>query len=81
MIGLEISYWIMIFLMGKADTTLFIKQKNQDILVVQIYVDDIIFGSTNQSLCKGFSSCMSKEFEMHDGRIEEFPRTSNQIKQ
>ncbi|KAH9679772.1 hypothetical protein KPL71_026267 [Citrus sinensis] len=52
------------FSMGKADTTLFIKNKNQDILVVQIYVDDIIFGSTNESLCKEFSSCMSKEFEM-----------------
>ena len=52
------------FSMGKADTTFFIKNKNQDILVVQIYVDDIIFGSTNESLCKEFSSCMSKEFEM-----------------
>ncbi|KAH9648503.1 hypothetical protein KPL70_025607 [Citrus sinensis] len=52
------------FLMGKADTTLFVKYKNQDILVVQIYVDDIIFGSTNELLCKDFSSCMSQEFEM-----------------
>ena len=50
------------FLMGKADTTLFVKHKNQDILIVQIYIDDIIFGSTNELLCKGFSSCMSKEF-------------------
>ncbi|KAH9768926.1 hypothetical protein KPL71_011792 [Citrus sinensis] len=52
------------FSMGKADTTLFVKHKNQDILIVQIYVDDIIFGSTNELLCKDFSSCMSKEFEM-----------------
>ena len=52
------------FSMGKTDTTLFIKHKNQYILIVQIYVDDIIFGSTNQSLCEEFSSCMSKEFEM-----------------
>ncbi|KAH9648834.1 hypothetical protein KPL70_025758 [Citrus sinensis] len=52
------------FSMGKADTTLFVKHKNQDILIVQIYVDDIIFGSTNELLCKEFSSCMSKEFEM-----------------
>ena len=36
------------FSMGKTDTTLFVKHKNQDILVVQIYVDDIIFGSTNE---------------------------------
>ena len=50
--------------MGKADTTLFVKHKNQDILIVQIYVDDIIFGSINELLCKEFSLCMSKEFEM-----------------
>ena len=52
------------FSMRKAYTTLFVKHKNQDILIVQIYVDDIIFGSTNELLCKEFSSCMSKEFEM-----------------
>ncbi|KAH9770963.1 hypothetical protein KPL71_012543 [Citrus sinensis] len=52
------------FSMGKADTTLFVKHKNQYILIVQIYVDDIIFGSTNELLCKDFSSCMSQEFEM-----------------
>ncbi|KAH9705964.1 hypothetical protein KPL70_012065 [Citrus sinensis] len=52
------------FSMGKVDTTLFVKHKNQDILIVQIYVDDIIFGSTNELLCKDFSSCMSQEFEM-----------------
>ena len=43
---------------------LFVQHKNQDILVVQIYVDDIIFGSINESLCYEFSSYMSKEFEM-----------------
>ncbi|KAH9717278.1 hypothetical protein KPL71_021758 [Citrus sinensis] len=52
------------FSMGKADTTLFVKHKNQDILIVQIYVDDIIFGSTNELLCKDFSSYISQEFEM-----------------
>ena len=31
---------------------------------MQIYVDDIIFGSTNKKLCKDFDSCMKKEFEM-----------------
>ena len=52
------------FSMGKMDIALFVKHKNQDIIVVQIYVDDIIFGSTNELLCKEFSSYMSKEFEM-----------------
>ena len=32
--------------------------------MVQIYVDDIIFGSTNESLCKEFSIDMQSEFEM-----------------
>ena len=33
-------------------------------LLVQIYVDDIIFGATNELLCKEFSKCMQGEFEM-----------------
>ncbi|GMI76746.1 hypothetical protein HRI_001343900 [Hibiscus trionum] len=49
---------------GKVDTTLFIKRYNNDILVVQIYVDDIIFGSTNECYCKDFSKLMQGEFEM-----------------
>ena len=52
------------FSMGKADTTLFIKKKGDDIIVVQIYVDDIIFGATNDFLCQEFSKCMHSEFEM-----------------
>jgi len=40
------------FSRGKVDTTLFIKKKLNDSLLVQTYVDDIIFGSTNDSLCK-----------------------------
>ena len=49
---------------GKVDNTLFIKKKGKDILLVQIYVDDIIFGATNETLCKDFSSMMQEEFEM-----------------
>ena len=52
------------FSRGKVDTTLFIKKKLNDILLVQIYVDDIIFGSTNDSLCKEFSQDMQSEFKM-----------------
>ena len=48
----------------KIDTTFFTKHIENDILIVQIYVDDIIFGSTNETLCKDFESCMKKEFEM-----------------
>jgi len=52
------------FKRGQVDTTLFRRTLEKDILVVQIYVDDIIFGSTNASLCKEFSKLMHDEFEM-----------------
>ena len=38
------------FIKKNVDTTLFLKKNNNDLLVVQIYVDDIIFGATNESL-------------------------------
>nr|CAN79692.1 hypothetical protein VITISV_030995 [Vitis vinifera] len=50
--------------MGKIDTTLFIKTKENDMLLVQIYVDDIIFSGTNVSLCEEFSKCIHSKFEM-----------------
>jgi hypothetical protein len=37
---------------GKVDTTLFTKKIGHDIFICQIYVDDIIFGSTNESFCE-----------------------------
>jgi len=42
------------------NTTLFTKHVNKNILIVQIYVDDIIFSSTNNGLCKDFESCMKE---------------------
>ena len=41
--------------MEKIDRTLFIKTKENDMLLVQIYVDDFIFGATNVSLYEEFS--------------------------
>nr|GEV58967.1 hypothetical protein [Tanacetum cinerariifolium] len=49
---------------GKIDQTLFIKKKNGNILVVQVYVDDIIFGSTNKDLCKAFEKLMKYKFQI-----------------
>ena len=46
------------------DKTLFIKKKNNKLLVIQIYVDDIIFGVTNEILCKEFTKLIQKEFEI-----------------
>nr|GFA27137.1 putative ribonuclease H-like domain-containing protein [Tanacetum cinerariifolium] len=52
------------FQRGKIDQTLFIKRQKGDILLVQIYVDDIIFGSTNKDLCKSFVKLMKDKFQM-----------------
>jgi len=52
------------FEIGKADPTLFTRKVDKDIFVCQIYVDDIIFGSTNQIWCEDFSRIMTKRFEM-----------------
>jgi hypothetical protein len=52
------------FKVGKADPTLFTKIVAKDLFVCQIYVDDIIFGSTNKSTCEEFSRIMIQKFEM-----------------
>jgi hypothetical protein len=52
------------FKVGKADPTLFTKTFNDDFFICQIYVDDIIFGSTNQKSCEEFSRVMTQKFEM-----------------
>ncbi|GKB26151.1 putative ribonuclease H-like domain-containing protein, partial [Tanacetum coccineum] len=49
---------------GKIDKTLFIRREKGDILLVQVYVDDIIFGSTKKSLCIEFEKIMHKKFQM-----------------
>jgi hypothetical protein len=52
------------FKVGKADPTLFTKTIDKDLFISQIYVDDIIFGSTNKSSCEEFSRIMILKFEM-----------------
>ncbi|GJY44463.1 retrovirus-related pol polyprotein from transposon TNT 1-94 [Tanacetum coccineum] len=49
---------------GMVDNTLFTKKKSSNLIIVQIYVDDIIFGSTCQDMCDEFSKIMHDEFEM-----------------
>ncbi|GKB65292.1 putative ribonuclease H-like domain-containing protein [Tanacetum coccineum] len=49
---------------GKIDKTVFIRKDKGDILLVQVYVDDIIFGSTKKSLCTEFEKMMHKKFQM-----------------
>ena len=50
------------FVNGKIDTTLFTKHVDNDILIVQIYIDDIIFKSINKKLCEIF-------WIMHEERV------------
>nr|GEZ05027.1 putative ribonuclease H-like domain-containing protein [Tanacetum cinerariifolium] len=47
---------------GKIDKTLFIRRHTYDILLVQVYVDDIIFGSTKKELCNAFEKMMHEKF-------------------
>jgi hypothetical protein len=50
--------------MGLVDKTLSLLKQGADILLVQIYVDDIIFGGSSHDLVAKFSDTMSREFEM-----------------
>ncbi|GJY83578.1 putative ribonuclease H-like domain-containing protein [Tanacetum coccineum] len=49
---------------GTIDKTLFLKKDKHDIILVQVYVDDIIFGSTKKSWCDDFEALMKCKFQM-----------------
>ncbi|GKD12670.1 retrovirus-related pol polyprotein from transposon TNT 1-94 [Tanacetum coccineum] len=52
------------FSKGSVDPTLFTQHAGNDILLVQIYVDDIIFASTNTAMCNEFANQMTNKFKM-----------------
>nr|GEW20045.1 putative ribonuclease H-like domain-containing protein [Tanacetum cinerariifolium] len=52
------------FQRGTTDQTLFIRKHRGDFLLVQVYVDDIIFGSSNPQLCREFEALMHEKFQM-----------------
>nr|GEZ13746.1 hypothetical protein [Tanacetum cinerariifolium] len=52
------------FVRGKIDNTLFVYKTQTDMILVQIYVDDIIFGSTSTKSCKEFAKPMTQRYEM-----------------
>jgi hypothetical protein len=66
------------FMIGKVDFTLFNRKMGKDLFVCQIYVDDIIFGSTNKLFYDEFSKIMIDRFEMSDGRTQILSWFSNQ---
>nr|GEY34600.1 uncharacterized mitochondrial protein AtMg00810-like [Tanacetum cinerariifolium] len=49
---------------GTIDRTLFIRRKKEDFILVQVYMDDIIFGSLNPQLCREFKALMHEKFQM-----------------
>ncbi|GKA54856.1 putative ribonuclease H-like domain-containing protein [Tanacetum coccineum] len=58
-----IDYWMESgYKRGTIDKTLFIKKDKNDIMLVQVYVDDIIFGSTKRSWCDEFEALMKSRF-------------------
>ncbi|KAJ9539229.1 hypothetical protein OSB04_031962 [Centaurea solstitialis] len=52
------------FTRGNIDITLFVKSYKDHVFLAQIYVDDIIFGSTKAKLCKKFESLMQSQYKM-----------------
>ncbi|GJR77506.1 putative ribonuclease H-like domain-containing protein [Tanacetum coccineum] len=58
------------FQRGMIDKTLFIRKDKGDILLVQVYVDDINFGSTKKSLCNAFEMLMHEKFQMSSMEVK-----------
>lgn len=52
------------FIKGSTDSNLYIKIDNDKLLILVVYVDDIIFGSSEEDMSQNFSLVMQKEFEM-----------------
>ena len=52
------------FKRGTADSNLYVKTEDNDLLIILVYVDDIIFGCNKDSLVQWFASAMESEFEI-----------------
>ena len=52
------------FIRGKVDQTLFIEKEDGELIVAQVYVNDIIFRSTKDELAHDFLKLIQAEFEM-----------------
>nr|GEU38493.1 hypothetical protein [Tanacetum cinerariifolium] len=52
------------FQRGTIDQTLFIRKHKGEFLLVQVYIDDIIYGSSNPQLCREFKALMHEKFQM-----------------
>nr|GFA46677.1 uncharacterized mitochondrial protein AtMg00810-like [Tanacetum cinerariifolium] len=52
------------FQRGTIDQSLFIRRQREDFILVQVYMDEIIFGSSNPQLCREFEALMHDKFQM-----------------
>ncbi|KAG7552201.1 GAG-pre-integrase domain [Arabidopsis thaliana x Arabidopsis arenosa] len=52
------------YIRGSVDKTLFVKEDTHGMIIIQIYVDDIVFGGTSEQLVKAFVKTMTTEFRM-----------------
>ncbi|KAI3691360.1 hypothetical protein L2E82_49707 [Cichorium intybus] len=53
---------------GVIDPTFFIRSNQNHIMIIQVYVDNIIFGSTNQAMVDEFAKVMTDKFHMSMNR-------------
>ncbi|GJV35265.1 putative ribonuclease H-like domain-containing protein [Tanacetum coccineum] len=68
------------FQRGTIDQTLFIRKHKGEFLLVQVYVDDIIFGSSNLKLCRELEALMHDKFKMSAmGELNFFPDLRSMI--
>jgi hypothetical protein len=66
------------FQMGKVDKTLSLLRQGDDILIVRVYVDDIVFGALSHSGCEVCRGYEQRIRDVYDGRIVVLSRTSDQ---
>ena len=62
---------------GKIDSTLFIKRVSDHILLIQVYVDEIIFGSTDNSVLRFCKYYVGRIWNVNDEWIDILPWTAN----
>jgi hypothetical protein len=68
-------------MIGKTDSTLFTRKMGKDLFICQIYIDDIIFSSTNKFFYDEFNKIMTDRFEMFIRSSHILPWISNQASQ
>nr|GEY83355.1 hypothetical protein [Tanacetum cinerariifolium] len=66
---------------GTIDQTLFIRRQRGDFILVQVYVDEIIFRSSNPQLCREFEALMHEKFQMSAMDLQILPWTKRILRE